>query len=321
MFLQVLFICFLATASLAKSTDNAFVDILRPRALSKDAHDEKIRNFWTDERIKAAKPFNFSLPGIFNRAKSSHVNVSTGPPSDVAGILPTYGSKLRRAISSYGRQIATTGRVFWQVGQYSYSCSAAVIPSKSADLIVTAGHCIYDIDTKKWYNNNNWVFVPAYSNNYRPYGTWPARSFTMKQAYMSGDYNYDVAFVALSKLNQQSIQSTVGSQGIGFNQPRSARMYSFGYPGNLDNGEYLKSCLANAQASQYTSNSYIGQGLPCNMGHGCSGGPWLQNVDDSTGVGYVTSVNSFMIDGIPNVLNGPYFEDNIKSLYDQATSM
>jgi hypothetical protein len=57
------------------------------------------------------------------------------------------------------------------------------------------------------------------------------------------------------------------------------------------------------------------------MGHGCSGGPWLQNVVDSTGVGYVTSVNSFLINNVPNVINGPYFDSNVKSLYDQATSM
>jgi hypothetical protein len=57
------------------------------------------------------------------------------------------------------------------------------------------------------------------------------------------------------------------------------------------------------------------------MGGGCSGGPWLQNVVDTTGIGYVTSVNSFTISNVPNVINGPYFDANTKYLYQSATSM
>jgi hypothetical protein len=321
MFLYALFICLLTNALLAKSSDDIIADVIRPRALSNEAHNEKIRSFWTNGRLNAAKPLNITLPGILNRAASSNVNVSIGPPSNVTGALPVYTGKTRRGISPTGRQVYTTGRVFWKVGGYYHTCSASVVSSKSTDLIVTAGHCVYDVSTKTWYNNNNWVFIPAYSNNNRPYGTWPARRFIIKQGYTTGDFNYDVAFVAVSRLKQRSIQSVVGSQGIGFNQPRLARIDSFGYPSNLDSGLYLKSCSGYAKASKYTYNHYIGRGLPCNMGHGCSGGPWLQNVIDATGIGYITSVNSFLIGNVPNVINGPYFETNIKSLYDKAKSM
>ncbi len=148
--------------------------------------------------------------------------------------------------------------------------------------------------------------------------------FLITQAYGTyRDINYDVAFVALSTLNQRYIQAVVGAQRywIQFNEPRLAYINSFGYPVNLDLGRYLKNCTGYAQASKYTCNKYIGQGLSCTMGPGCSGGPWLQNVVNSTGVGYVTSVNSFLYDDAPNVINGPYFDSNVKSLYDSATSM
>lgn len=53
------------------------------------------------------------------------------------------------------------------------------------------------------------------------------RSFAVKVTWMTtSDYNYDVAFVALSTLNQRRIQVVVGSQGNGFNQPRLSHIYS-----------------------------------------------------------------------------------------------
>jgi hypothetical protein len=284
MFLQALFICLLANGLLVESTDNVIANVIRPKTLSDEAHNEEIRSFWTDERLKAAKPLNITLPSFSSRTRSSNTNVSIGPQSSVPGSLPLYYGKTSRAISPTGREIYTTGRVFWQVGTSYYSCSASVVGSTSNDLIVTAGHCVYDISTKTWYNNNNWVFIPAYSNNNKPYGTWAGRSFLIKTPYQtSGDYNYDVAFVALSKLNQRHIQAVVGAQGIGFNQPRSAFINSFGYPANLDSGLYLKNCTGYAQPSKYTYNKYVGQGLSCNMGHGL-GLSWMLP-SGSTGCG------------------------------------
>jgi hypothetical protein len=322
MFIQALFICLLANTALVESIGHVIADIVRPNTLSDEAHHEQIRSFWTNERLKAARPLNMTRPHWPNRTTSSNYSVSIGPQSSVSGSIPSYNGRKRRDISATGLQVSTTGRVFWQSGTSLYSCSASVVISNSSDLIATAGHCVCDSTTQTWYNNNNWVFIPAYSDNNAPYGTWSARSFLIEQAYITyGDFNADVAFVALSTLNQQHIQDVVGSQGIGFNQPRLAYIDSFGYPANIDSALSLQSCSGDAQASNYTQNGYVGQGLSCDMGHGCSGGPWLQNVDDSTGVGFVTSVNSFMIDDVPNVINGPYFGSNIESLYYEATFM
>jgi V8-like Glu-specific endopeptidase len=265
---------------------------------------------------------DIKLPSLESKTTSGKSNTSTGPESSVPGTIPSDNGTTSKTISTVGRQVSTTGRVFFEVETALYSCSASVINSKSNDLISTAGHCVYDTTKKMWYNNNNWIFIPAYSDDNRPHGTWPARRFIVLQAWsQSTDYNYDMAFVALSTLNERHIQAVVGSQGIGFNQPRLTYTYSFGYPAHLDSGRFLKSCSGYTQKSHYTQNNYAGQGLSCTMGGGCSGGPWLQNVVEATGVGIVTSVNSFTITTIPNVMNGPYFDSNTKSLYDQATSM
>ena len=321
MFIQALFICLLANTLLVESTDYVFANVVRPKSLSIEDHNEQISKFWTDDRIKAAIPVDMTVPQLSGRTLQIKGDLSIGPQSSIAGSAPVKSTKRRRGTSSTGLLVATTGRVFWQVGDYLYSCSASVVSSTSGSMIATAGHCVYDVTSKTWYNNNNWAFVPAYSNDNAPYGIWPAESFYIRAAYQTVDYNADVAFVLLSTQNGQSIQNTVGAQGIGFNYPYSAYISSYGYPSNIESGEYLESCSGQAQASPYSPGNYNGQELSCVMGHGCSGGPWLQNLDASTGIGYVTSVNSFMIDGRPNYINGPYFDSNTYSLYNQANSV
>ncbi|CAF3517987.1 unnamed protein product [Adineta steineri] len=287
-----------------------------------DAFNQQLSNYWTSDKLKSAKSLDISLSKTNSKSQPINNAVLTGPESSIAGSLPTNNSTKSKIISPNGRQVYTTGRVFWQVGTTHYTCSAAVIVSKSGDMICTAGHCVYDTTSKTWYNQNNWVFVPGYNNGNTPYGIWPMRRVTALVGWTSqSDYNYDVAMVAVSTVNGQHLQAYVGSQGIGFNFPRSAFTYSFGYPSNINSGLTLQKCSDTSKNSAYIQNNYHGLGLACNMGPGCSGGPWLQNVVDSTGIGYVTSVNSFQITTVPNVINGPYFDTNIKNLYDNSTSM
>ena len=228
---------------------------------------------------------------------------------------------LGKAIASNGRQVYTTGKVFFRGFDGDYTCSGSIISSNTGDLVSTDGHCVYDTVHKIWFNSY-WIFVPAYSNNNRPYGTWTGPNFLTFQGWTnSRDFNYDVAFVALSTLNGRHIQSVLGSQGIGFNFARLQYTYSFGYPGNINNGQTRSQCVANTQNPTGAGSAYRGQRLPCYMGGGCSGGPWLQNVVESTGVGYVTSVNSFGFASIPNYMYGPYFDSSVGSLYGTAKDM
>jgi hypothetical protein len=229
-----------------------------------------------------------------------------------------------RAINPLGRHVATNGRVFWSCSAGSLSsCSASVIPSTSGDVIVTAGHCVYDTTALKWLTNCNWIFVPAYSNGNAPYGRWPAREAAALTAWTQSNpnFNYDVAFVALSTLSGYHISQLTGSQSLGFNQLRSRASYSFGYPVNIANGEYLQMCSGVPAPSKYTLNGYVGQGLSnCLMGGGCSGGPWLQLFNETTGVGITYSVNSFTYSLAPNTINGPVFDTYIQQIWTYITA-
>ena len=327
MFTTIFFVGFLPSILLAKDSHTDIVDAARPRYLTVDQFNARMTQYWTPERLKGAQLMNrqFSNTSKGNSAQSlfQDITAPTGPQSSVPGSMPSgNGTGTGSAFSSAGRQVYTTGRVFWSVGNAGYSCSASVVVSATGDLISTAGHCVFDTATNAWLISSKWVFVPAYHNGNSPFGVWPARRVLGFQAYInSGDYNYDVAFVALSTVNGQHIQARVGAQGIGFNFPRLAFTYALGYPVNLYDGQYLQLCSGNAQESQWIQNNYIGQGLPCIMGGGCSGGPWMQSVTDATGLGFVTSVNSFTISNVPNVMNGPYFGSDVQTLYDSAKIM
>ncbi|CAF0839532.1 unnamed protein product [Didymodactylos carnosus] len=89
------------------------------------------------------------------------------------------------------------------------------------------------------------------------------------------NYNYDICFVNLfTNSKSQHIQDLQGSEGVGYNYPRNALIYIFGYPYNLAQGEIMQYCSGTAAYSKF-GNGYVGQTIPCDMTGDCSGGPWV----------------------------------------------
>ena len=275
-------------ASLGQSDDDLDVGInskvvIRPKSMTTD--------FWSAEKMKAAKELSFSV-SMKNMPTSRSLPGAVGPQVTVPAAQPDAMVPTLRALNTPWRLAATNGRVFWScTSGVLNSCSASVVPSTSGDVIVTAAHCVYDTSASKWLVNCNWIFVPAYSNGTGPYGLWPARRVTALDRWTrtNPDYNYDVAFVALSPLSGKHIAQVTGTQALGFNQPRNQATHTFGYPGNIARGLFLQSCSGTAAAHQSTLNGYLGERLSnCQMGTGCSGGPWLQRLNQTSGVGIVS---------------------------------
>ncbi|CAF0936051.1 unnamed protein product [Didymodactylos carnosus] len=275
--------------------------------------------------MKAAKSAWELYPHLSNKSLTDRnrpviIRKRKSPPRRIHGGAPKRSRPFMEKLNKRGLMAYTTGKVFWSEGNGWYGeCSGSVTKSDNADLIITAAHCVYD-DTTGFRTDKNWVFVPQYTNGNAPFGIWPARYQTILASYSENkDYNDDVGMVLLSTVNGQHIQDVVGSQNVAFNLPRDTIIYSFGYPKNLANGETLQYCSGQALDSVW-GNGYIGQTIPCLMGGGCSGGPWLQDYNPDTGIGYQVSVNSFQISNIPNYMNGPYFDDDISDLYDGVTN-
>ncbi len=240
----------------------------------------------------------------------------------VSGTVPDNITLLNRAFSLDERIVKTVRKVFLETPNGDAMCSTSVVISTSASLAVTSAHCVYDLDTHRWFTSN-WISVLAYDDDVTPLSIWVAKYFTALKGYTestasSSGLNYDVAFVVVFQNNNKKIVQITSNQGIGFSMSYSQLIMSFGYPSNIANGELMSNCFSQGLVGKYGVKVCIGQTLRCGMMQGCSGGPWSQNFDANKGLGYVTSVNSYTCDLY--MLYGPYFDNNIKALYDSIKS-
>ncbi|MGW0196079.1 trypsin-like serine peptidase [Nonomuraea sp. NPDC003201] len=213
-----------------------------------------------------------------------------------------------------GAIVRTTGRVFFTTAEGgNASCSGSAVTSANESVVMTAGHCV----KMNGAAHRNWVFVPGFDNGRRPFGTWVATSLlTTQQWNANEDINFDVAAAVVAPLQGQTLTDVVGGQGIAFNQPRGRQMFSFGYPAAAPfDGSRLIYC------SGRTFNDTVqtrDQGLRCNMTGGSSGGPWFQGFNESTGLGWLNSVNSFKYDFAPQFMFGPFFGNEAMAVYQSA---
>ncbi|MCU0296558.1 MAG: hypothetical protein MUF33_14580 [Candidatus Nanopelagicales bacterium] len=175
-------------------------------------------------------------------------------------------------------------------------CTGTAINSENKSLVLTAGHCVYDITNRRWHTQL-W-FYPGYENGAR-LGAWPVRLMSTTANYFAaGSYADDMAVVLVNKDSAGvPLVNRVGGHGIAFNQPINLVRTSFGYPvtdsrwpGFTATGEDLYYCQG--QDTYYASGPFAGQMLlSCRMTGGASGGPWLSSVA-STWLGTSVSVNS-----------------------------
>src|SRR5207247_1246084 len=60
-------------------------------------------------------------------------------------------------------------------------CSGTVINTTNRSVVITAGHCVYNNETKTWMQN--WSFYPGYKRGKHPrYGVWPSRDLWVCEA-------------------------------------------------------------------------------------------------------------------------------------------
>lgn len=207
----------------------------------------------------------------------------------------------------------TTGRVFFTTQGRNASCSGSAVTSANRSVVLTAGHCV----KLGGAFHTNWVFVPGYEDGRRPFGTWVAtRLLTTRQWNASEDINHDVAAAVVAPLEGRALTDVVGGQGVAFSQPRRQQMYAFGYPAAAPyDGSRLIYCSGRAFDDFLLTRD---QGLNCDMTGGSSGGPWLLDFDESTGLGTQNSVNSFKYNFAPDLMFGPYFGAEAQAVYQAA---
>ncbi|MGN9844010.1 trypsin-like serine peptidase [Nonomuraea sp. H19] len=318
---------------------------LDPRPVEWSATDSwserrTVQSYWTSQRMLAAQPLAAPAP---RRTRSSGPTqgdpwATRGASSTTTRRSPwrvqgtsavTAGPTVQSA--SYQRQslipnspglrwtdggavVRTVGRVFFTTADGgNSSCSGTAVTSANESVVMTAGHCV-KLDGAF---HRNWVFVPGFDNGRRPLGTWVAsRLMTTPQWNANEDINFDVAAAVVAPLQGRTLTDVVGGQGVAFNQPRRRQMFSFGYPAAAPfDGSRLIYCSGRTFDDTVMTRDL---GLRCNMTGGSSGGPWFQGFNESTGLGWLNSVNSFKYNFAPDFMFGPFFGNEAMAVYQAA---
>jgi hypothetical protein len=299
----------------AAPTDGASQPVVHAAATTRTAQ-QRVSSYWTAGRMRAAEPRR--VPAGADQRSGS---VRTGAPAVVRSqalrTTSATAAHLGSAWTGGGKVARTTGKVFFTEHGVDYVCSGSVVAAANKSTVLTAGHCVNEGPGAYMHN---FVFVPGYKHGSAPYGVWSAKALiTTKQWRTHGNVNYDVGFAVVGKRHGRYLSSVVGSQSIGFNQPRRHFLYAFGYPeASPYNGERLDYCSDTATRDRIGGTN--DQRLDCNMTGGASGGPWLDKFSKSSGTGLVVSVNSFGYDKDRHGMYGPYFGKAVHNTYRRAQS-
>ncbi|WP_156380349.1 trypsin-like serine peptidase [Arthrobacter sp. Soil762] len=266
-------------------------------------------DYWTSDRMRAAIPGDVLAGKALERGKSSSAaSVLKGPKTKVAG---TTG---KPSLAQPANPVAHIGKVFFTLGGANYVCSGNAVSAPNKSTVATAGHCLNEGPGAF---ATNFVFVPAYENGARPYGTWTAKAlYTTAQWKGSGDISYDTGFAVMSQLGGKLLTDVVGGSGVAFNEDRGLQYTSYGYPAAKPfSGQRLWSCTGTA-TNDTNNTAFTTQGIPCDMTGGSSGGPWFIG---SGSDGLQNSINSYGYSPKP-VMYGPYWGAAIKTAYDIAAA-
>lgn len=199
------------------------------------------------------------------------------------------------------------GKVFYTKSDgLNYVCSGSSIGGRA---VLTAGHCVSDGKGKF---HTNWVFVPAYRNNARPYGTWSAFWLTTFSAWhTSSNLGRDVGFAAVRDISSLKLSQRVGWLGFTWNQSTTKHWNMFGYPGASPyNGAWLVQTQASLSRMDSTK-SPSRPGIGSKQTPGCSGGPWILNFVTNN---YANGVNSSYYTAQPLEMFSPYFDTSVNNM-------
>lgn len=230
--------------------------------------------------------------------RSGRGSVSGVPLADVAAAEPITA----QAVGS------TVGQLISQEGGRQRLCSATLIASRTKSVVITAAHCVYTPPqvagaTIAPPGQRGWVqstaFVPGADGQERPFGVWEVEQIAVDPRWQTdGDPIHDVAFLRLAPRGGQLAADVLGAQGIGeaIDEP-PAPLSAVGYPAAGENftGDEVLRCSADQPGVEpRLGGDYT---IPCDMTEGSSGGPWLAELDETTGLGVVVAVTSLRVVG------------------------
>jgi hypothetical protein len=300
----------------------------------------EVDDYWTEERLEATPEHKLPiLPGDADPAlppepEGPPTRVDPKPPGGGQATLPRARPSPRRLLEEYvykryrwrGPSTAPPAKMWGRLLDSSGSCSATIVGSANRSLVWTAGHCLWDNDTHRWFDRNP-VFIPGYRKGKAPYGKWTARKIGVHPRWKKARkgkpaWGFDVGYVLVERLGGEYLTDRIdGYQGIAFNYARNYQYLAGGYPSvGKFKGRFLHVCdapFAAVDKSAKPATTAIG----CDMSEGSSGGGWLIAMGhEQAGVGWVFGVNSYGYDG-EDAMYSPYFGTGICRYYRRVSGM
>ncbi|RCG23005.1 hypothetical protein DTL70_15020 [Streptomyces diacarni] len=285
------------SVSTARADDGARIGTLRAV--------EDVEEYWTSERMRNAIPLTPEDAGA--KRSSGTAEQPSGPPGSTPAAPPS--GEVRTKIT----ETSVAGKVFFTKPSdgKDYVCSASALNSDSKQMAITAGHCVHEGNGGDWMEN--WAYVPQFRNGDKPYGTFVAKELRAFNGWINdGDLNWDVAMVTTWPQGSDKLVNRTGGNGLSWNYSREQDITINGYPGNKDNGQVQWYCEGR------TADSDGKLALGCDFGGGSSGGPWMREFDQSSGLGQTNGVMS-TIDSA-GVNRSSYFDDSVKQMFDDQGS-
>jgi V8-like Glu-specific endopeptidase len=297
---------------------------------------EQIVAHWTAARMAAAVPRDFVHDGARGFAPAAKPpGTPGGPGGGGGGGGDGTGFTTGASWNAGGAIKERTGKVYFEMAGGAYVCSGSVATDSrtSYSLVLTAAHCAYDETDEAF--ATHWLFIPDFDQAptftcaNTEYGCWTASSLVVHSGYAeAGGFNtqatlHDFAFAVVGgggHSGSAQLDATVGSFSLsipGFTGSGQTS-YAFGYPAAQKyKGNDLVYCAGSIFEDPY--NDELTWGLPCRMTGGSSGGPWLSSFDTSTGIGSLSSLNSYGYAGV-SAMHGPKFNSDTSAVYSAANS-
>jgi hypothetical protein len=287
----------------------------------------------SEKRMREAKPM--PMPKLTPGEKRGLARASANPKGDplfLEGQDPTVGALAARppkrnpkfssgavpAPYYVARPFRSNGKLFASFNGQLYTCSATVIPSRSHQVILTAGHCIHD--PKRGGFADAVAFVPGYFAGYSSNGGWVGKKIvTTGQWAKRRNEKYDYAAIKLAG-PQGKIGNVVGESGLALDVRRKKKLVALGYPSNLGGAEVMWSCISGVKGRDpfLKGGGKDAIGIGCNMSFGASGGSWELR---RKGRWYVNSVTSYFyaVPRFRNILFGPVLGKKTRKVINKAS--
>lgn len=297
-------------------------DIVRLHKFS-DAPDDA--EYWTAERMAAARPFDLQVegepepdfdPSLLDLLRDPRSQERRSEPYSAEKHVEMLRTPLpfdTARVTGVGNfPYSAVGKLFARVGGVVRFGTAFVVGPQA---IATAGHCIFQNAASQWADRV--AFVPRYAGGApSPSGLWNVRSLHVLAGWAAQQLNARLFDLGGAILDRPISQATGVIGWLANIPPNLGSLHSVGYPLQWVSPQY-----------PFDGNQMwrcIGRQLPSsgvlkmanNMSEGASGGPWLIQRNGNI---YANGLNSFRLTSEPDALASPYFGAGFVNLMDRLS--